>query len=181
MRWPTEPRYPVSRGALEHVADGQGEAVDIAAPYWTPLYPVHRAYITRTFYDSEQAGYAVDYAWSDEEGRHEVRYAHMIEEAIVDIGTWVDETTLLGYVGSTGNSTGPHVHLYELINGVRVDPEANCLREEETMPSIIDSLNLIWEKLSAIQEASTDPAITQWAEDAKMNGVVPIKIVIGIQ
>lgn len=40
----------------------------------------------------------------------ESRYAHM-STAVVASGTFVQEGQLLGYVGSTGNSTGPHLHL----------------------------------------------------------------------
>lgn len=40
----------------------------------------------------------------------ESRYAHMTT-AVVAPGTFVQEGQLLGYVGSTGNSTGPHLHL----------------------------------------------------------------------
>ena len=40
----------------------------------------------------------------------ESRYAHMTT-AVVASGTFVQEGQLIGYVGSTGNSTGPHLHL----------------------------------------------------------------------
>lgn len=40
----------------------------------------------------------------------ESRYAHMTT-AVVASGTYVQEGQLIGYVGSTGNSTGPHLHL----------------------------------------------------------------------
>lgn len=53
-----------------------------------------------------------------EEGtdRHH-RYMHMIEDPVVNEGDKVYQGTLLGYSGSTGDSTGPHLH-YDIQNGL---------------------------------------------------------------
>lgn len=49
------------------------------------------------------------------------RYAHA-DRLFVKRGVMVDQNTLLGVVGSTGRSTGPHLH-YEMIkNGDKIDP-----------------------------------------------------------
>lgn len=50
----------------------------------------------------------------------------------------------------------------------------------EQTPSIIDSLNLIWAKLSEIQDKAGPGEITDLAEEAKQSGVVEIKKSIGI-
>jgi murein DD-endopeptidase MepM/ murein hydrolase activator NlpD len=49
------------------------------------------------------------------------RYGHLSEIDVQD-GQWVEAGTLIGRVGSTGRSTGPHLHYEVRIDGVAVDP-----------------------------------------------------------
>ena len=48
-------------------------------------------------------------------------YAHMSSHS-VSVGQWVDQGDVLGITGSTGISSGPHLHFEITENGVRVDP-----------------------------------------------------------
>ena len=50
------------------------------------------------------------------------RYAHM-SEALVEEGQEVAKGAVLGRIGSTGRSTGPHLHYEVRIDGEPVDPE----------------------------------------------------------
>ena len=50
-------------------------------------------------------------------------YAHMSSRAVSE-GQMVTQGQVIGYVGTTGNSTGNHLHLEIRVGGQRVDPEA---------------------------------------------------------
>ena len=50
-------------------------------------------------------------------------YGHLSAYAIAD-GTQVDKDAVIGYEGSTGNSTGPHLHFEIDLGGTPVDPLA---------------------------------------------------------
>jgi hypothetical protein len=49
-------------------------------------------------------------------------YHHMSQVKAV-VGQTVSAGTVIGYIGSTGNSTGPHLHFEVRLNGKAVDPE----------------------------------------------------------
>jgi murein DD-endopeptidase MepM/ murein hydrolase activator NlpD len=55
---------------------------------------------------------------------YKTRYAHLLEGTIsVNIGSYVEAGTVIGKVGSTGNSTGPHLHFEVIYNGETQDPK----------------------------------------------------------
>ncbi|MDG2111540.1 MAG: M23 family metallopeptidase, partial [Actinomycetota bacterium] len=58
----------------------------------------------------------------DHGGGYESRYAHQ-EHLTVTAGDLVRAGDLIGSVGSTGNSTGPHLHFEVRRDGVSVDPQ----------------------------------------------------------
>ena len=49
------------------------------------------------------------------------RYGHM-QQVVVTAGQHVRKGQIIGYMGSTGFSTGPHVHYEVNVNGQRVNP-----------------------------------------------------------
>ena len=78
------------------------------------------------------AGVVVSAKWSDSYGYYvmidhgngmQTLYAHMSSMA-VKYGDKVTQGQTIGYLGSTGWSTGTHCHLEIYVNGSRTDPEA---------------------------------------------------------
>jgi hypothetical protein len=62
----------------------------------------------------------------DHEGGYQTVYAHMIRLPHVAEGQAVERGAILGRVGSTGRSTGPHIHFVLWKDGVSVNPEPIC-------------------------------------------------------
>ena len=80
---------------------------DIAAPMGTPVLA---AYIGRVAYADYMGGYGLTVVVRHtEEGNQESRYAHL-SQIFVQPGEVVQQGEIIGLVGSTGNSTGPHLH-----------------------------------------------------------------------
>ncbi len=92
--------------------------VDLAAPYGTPVFATAAGIVTF-------AGYRSDYG-KIVEINHEhgivTRYGHLARYTVL-VGERVAAGTQIGYEGSTGRSTGPHV-IYEVdVNGEPQDPD----------------------------------------------------------
>jgi len=80
--------------------------VDLAAPLGTPVLA---AFSGRVEAADWMDGYGLTIILSPKNGNQEVLYGHL-SAIFVKPGDWVEQGTLIGQVGSTGLSTGPHLH-----------------------------------------------------------------------
>ena len=108
-------------GYRTHPVTGQPyklhNGLDIAAPKNTPIHAVRGGIVSISAYDSSYGNYVVV---SHGNGDSSL-YAHMNTRA-VSAGDTVEQNQVIGYVGTTGSSTGYHLHLEIRIGGSRVDP-----------------------------------------------------------
>ena len=93
------------------------QGVDLAAPAGTPIYASRAGVVTIATY-SNSAGYYVTINHGD--GYSSI-YMHMTNY-VVSAGSAVSAGQLIGYVGSTGISTGNHLHFGIAYNGAYINP-----------------------------------------------------------
>jgi murein DD-endopeptidase MepM/ murein hydrolase activator NlpD len=92
--------------------------VDLAEPYGAEI---HAAATGRVVHAGLAGGYG-NMVEIDHGNGLATRYAHM-SEVLVEEGQQVDKGAVLGRLGSTGRSTGPHLHYEVRVDGEPVDPE----------------------------------------------------------
>ena len=87
--------------------------VDLAAPTGTPIYAAADGYVTAAEFNHGGYGnYVLIYHGKKADGNtYSTLYAHMDQLPIVQKGQYISRGTQIGVVGSTGRSTGPHLHL----------------------------------------------------------------------
>ncbi len=94
------------------------KSIDIAAPAGTAIKSVKGGKVTAN-------GWVSGYGWTIEvthDNGYVSMYHHMKNQSSVAVGTEVKQGQTIGNVGSTGNSTGPHLDLTITKDGTPVDP-----------------------------------------------------------
>ena len=99
--------------------------IDFAAEEGAEVYAVADGIVTTAGYDVEKGNYVV----LDHGGGLETEYQHM-KSLLVSAGQSVVQGQVLGYVGSTGNSTGPHLHFEARQDGAPADLTGTALLAE---------------------------------------------------
>ena len=103
--------HPVLGGRRQH------HGIDLAAPTGTPVYATADGVVGRAdWYSSYGLYISINHG-----GSMETRYAHLSRLAVA-AGDNVKKGDLIGYVGSTGRSTGPHLHYEVRVEGIAVNP-----------------------------------------------------------
>ncbi len=111
--------WPVS-GRITQKYYARHPGIDVAAPKGTPVLAADAGYVTFAGWDNERVSYGYMILINHGNG-YVTRYAHL-SAFIVSVGASVKKGQLIGRVGSTGNSTGPHLHFEVIRGGGRLNP-----------------------------------------------------------
>jgi murein DD-endopeptidase MepM/ murein hydrolase activator NlpD len=122
---------PISNKSLRHLASGFGYRVDpiyktvkmhtgldFAAPIGTPIYATGNGRVIAANYDNH--GYGNHVIINHGYG-YETLYGHMVRIK-ARAGQVVNRGEVIGWIGSTGKSTGPHLHYEVIKNDHKIDP-----------------------------------------------------------
>ena len=120
--WPVDSRYITSTVGGRNSPGGVGstnhKGTDIGrVGYTSPIYASKAGTVIVSQYSSSYGNYV---AISHGPGNTTL-YAHMSSRK-ASVGQYVNQGDVIGITGSTGNSTGPHLHFEVTENGVRVNP-----------------------------------------------------------
>ncbi|MAM19605.1 MAG: peptidase M23 [Gramella sp.] len=118
--------HPVQKRWKAHLG------TDYAAPYNTPIVSTANGTVIASSYTSGNGNYVK----IRHNGKYTTQYLHMTKRAVRK-GEYVRQGQVIGYVGSTGLATGPHVCYRFWVNGKQVDPFRQNLPSAE---KIKDSL-----------------------------------------
>ena len=98
--------------------NGPHNGLDIGASYGTPIVAAQAGEVISAQYHWSWGNNVL--IWHNE--TFSTRYAHMSSIA-VSAGQYVEQGQIIGYVGSTGESSGNHLHFEVYYGGSRVDPD----------------------------------------------------------
>ena len=120
--WPVDSRYITSTMGGRNSPGGIGstnhKGTDIGrVGYTSSIYAAKAGTVIVSQYSSSYGNYVVISHGSG----NTTLYAHMSSRK-VEVGQYVEQGAVIGITGSTGHSTGPHLHFEVTENGVRVNP-----------------------------------------------------------
>ena len=95
--------------------------IDIPAARGTPIYAAKSGVVITSVYGTGNAWSYGNYVVVSHSDGTSTLYAHMSSRAVSE-GQTVAQGEVVGYVGTTGNSTGNHLHFEVRVNGSRTDP-----------------------------------------------------------
>lgn len=123
--WPLPGRYKISSlfgGRIDPINGRRDNhtGTDIPAPGGTPIYAAKDGVVTTVNANKNASSYGY-YCIINHGSGYATLYAHQNQVPIVQEGQTVKKGQVIGYVGTTGRSTGNHLHFELRINGVRND------------------------------------------------------------
>lgn len=127
------------------------KGVDFAAPTGTPIYAAGDGIVD---FKGRKGGYG-NYIRLRHNSTLKTAYAHMHKFGSgIGTGKRVSQGDVIGYVGTTGRSTGPHLHYEVIVNGQQVNPNRIDLPVGETLKgSQMAALQAVVKKTSAVYKA----------------------------
>jgi murein DD-endopeptidase MepM/ murein hydrolase activator NlpD len=97
---------------------GYHRGVDLGAPMWAPIYAADSGMVvTAGWWGNYGRTIKIDHG----EGRMVTLYAHLADFNVA-LGQTVKKGELIGWVGNSGLSTGPHLHFEVIVNGEQRNP-----------------------------------------------------------
>ncbi len=174
MRTPIEgARLSSSFGPRRHPILGytrMHRGTDFAAPTGTPIFAAGDGVIE---FLGTNSGYG-RYIRIRHNGSLKTAYGHMSRYARgLSVGDRVSQGQVIGYVGSSGLSTGPHLHYEVHLDGVQVNPMSIDLPTGETLEGRdLAAFRAVVEALDALRSAMDEGPRSQVA-DRPMNAVAP--------
>lgn len=106
--------HPIYKRYIQH------KGIDFGGRRGDPIYATGNGVVVHSEKGQRRKGYGqqlvIDHGFG-----YKTRYAHL-NERLVKIGQEVKRGELIGYMGSTGGSTGPHLHYEVIYMGNNVDP-----------------------------------------------------------
>ena len=111
--------YFGNRNSPGGIGSTNHKGIDIPATTGTPIYAVSSGTIVKR---EKNSGFG-NWIQISHSNSLCTEYAHMSKfKSGLSVGDKVKKGDVIGYVGSTGTATGPHLHLGVILNGERVDP-----------------------------------------------------------
>jgi murein DD-endopeptidase MepM/ murein hydrolase activator NlpD len=121
---------------------------DYAAPIGTPVWAPIAGRVTQADFQ-KGSGNTITIAHS---GGLQTRYFHLSAFAKgIKVGKQVVQKETIGYVGTTGLSTGPHLHYCMIKNGKYIDPAAESVQREPPPANKVAYLQAIKPRLAALK------------------------------
>jgi murein DD-endopeptidase MepM/ murein hydrolase activator NlpD len=112
--------WPI-HGGISQFASWYHMALDITDPFGTPIYAAQDATVTRVSVGTYDGGYGNN-VWIDNGSGLASHYCHM-RDVNVSVGQQVYAgKTIIGWIGLSGRTTGPHLHFEVRKNGGLVNP-----------------------------------------------------------
>ena len=120
--WPSNDSYNITSyfGTRIHPIDGDVDhhnGIDIGAGFGTDVLAAADGSVVLSGWNGEYGNCVI----IDHDNGNRTLYAHMSGCNVV-VGQTVTQGQTVGFVGSTGTSTGAHIHFETIVNGSRVDP-----------------------------------------------------------
>ena len=147
-------RLSSSYGMRKHPISGYNKmhkGVDFAAPTGTPIFAAGNGIVE---YAGRNGGYG-KYVRIRHDNTYKTAYAHLNSyKKGIGSGVRVKQGDIIGYVGSTGKSTGPHLHYEIIVNGKQINPATLKLPSGRKLndQQLIDFKKLISQKDIEISE-----------------------------